>query len=81
MAIENVNTIDEHNQKSLETEAIENIVSSNFDPRSVIVKSVLDCRLSGVNLVLDPKSFSSTSPQPQHFFFSHGVKFPELNQY
>ena len=28
--------------------AIENTVSSNFDPRSSIVNSVFDCRLSGV---------------------------------
>ena len=43
-------------QKSLETElsiaicrmAIENTVSSDFDPRSSIVKSVFDCHLPGV---------------------------------
>ena len=36
----------------LATMAIENTVSSNFDPRSSIVKSVFDCRLSGVENVL-----------------------------
>ena len=30
--------------------AIENTVSSDFDPRSSIVKSVIDCRLPGVNM-------------------------------
>ena len=43
-------------QNSLKTEfsivgrqiAIENTVSSDFDPRSSIVKSVFDCNLSGV---------------------------------
>ena len=32
--------------------AIENTVSSDYDPRSSIVKSVFDCRLSGVENVL-----------------------------
>ena len=31
--------------------AIENTVSSDFDPRSSIVKSVFDCRLPGVNML------------------------------
>ena len=53
-------TIDERKQKSLETEfsiaissdwrqmSIENTVSSDFIPRSSIVKSVFDSRLSGM---------------------------------
>ena len=31
--------------------AIENTVSSDFDPCSSIVKNVFDCRLSGVNMI------------------------------
>ena len=61
MAIENVNTIDERISKIVRNRvfdcqlspdwrqmATENTVSSDFDPRSSIVKSVFDCRLSGV---------------------------------
>ena len=54
-AIENVNTIDERRLKTVSNRvfdrhlrqiAIENTVLAIFDPRSSIVKSVLDCRLS-----------------------------------
>ena len=61
-AIENVTTIDERRSKINRNRvfdwhlspvgrqmAIENPVSSDFYPRSSIVKSVFDCRLSGVN--------------------------------
>ena len=36
--------------------AIENTVSSDFDPLSSIVKSVFDCRLSGVVILLNAQT-------------------------
>ena len=59
-AIENVNTIDERDQTYLET--VFSIVSGDkwqsktlflaiFDPSLSIVKSVFDCRLSGVGIL------------------------------
>ena len=67
-AIENVSTIDERRSKIVRNRvldsccrlAIENIVSIGFDPRSSIVKSVLDCHLSGVKLIGFPPSRHKT---------------------